>query len=905
MKRTLISAIAIIMFLSQVPAQDEFIPDQTGQTPTKEKQDKTDEQKKKEQEEKERQEKIKKYEEILKDSTKSEGPLTLYLKKKDVYLELDPSQLGRYWYIQGAFHTGASPFGVTAGFPIGRDFQAVDAFRLEKRDEEIWLYVPNLAWRWKSDDPMAKAAERSFPEGVLGSYKIEVEHPDTKKMLVKITDFFYGDLFDLNTIVMMSMGKPYQLDRSKTRVTSIEGYPENLVIHVDMYYTAGRMTMGGPEGFAGILGMGGKSHLADDRSLPFSVTYLLYPQKKSDYVPRLADPRVGYFVQQFFDHERFMELDRTTRLINRWNIKKKDPNAALSEPEKPIVWYIDDSVPRKWREACAEGILRWNKAFEKIGIRNAIVVKYKTEEDKWSHSDMRYNVLRFTDSEDAGYAVALFRTDPFTGEIVNASINVDANMVMYVGQEYTWIVNPATYSWSTLLKEVTLNEENKASQTLDVNNRPLPIWNLCTLGEGKLSSATFGWLALSALHPLSMSRDEYVKEFLADVVSHEMGHCLGLRHNFVGSTELSINELKNPNITKEKGISSSVMDYVPVNIAAVAQGKGDFYSKTIGTYDIFAIEYGYTDFGIKDPVKELPYLQKIAAKNGRPGHAFMTDENADLFDPYVVRFDISKNPLEAAETSIYVAKRLLEQADKRYPQKGKPYSDLARAVQIAMSQTFRNCLLASRFVGGLHGRRNFAGDENEQPTLVPVDPQLQRKALRIMVDNLLREDAFRLSDKILLNLSPDYNSEVYDEAPIKDMISSLQRAVVVRLISATTVRRVNNNAYKLRGKNGALTLPELYGAVVGNVFAEIGTGRKIGVLRRELQRFTLEGLITQAMAPPGGIEEDARVICWDTLARLQKRLASAKAEDEMTRIHLRDMKNRIDRVMKSIVATPR
>nr|MBA3727240.1 DUF5117 domain-containing protein [Armatimonadota bacterium] len=518
----IIACLSLAMLLvTGAVSQDEFIPDK-GQTPAKEEPKKDDP-------EKELKEKIKKYDDFLKDTTKLDGPFTLYTKKKDgktdVFLELDPAQLGKYWFLEATLRTGGNAMGLQAGEPANT-MMNVDAYRFERRAEQIWLVVPNLSWRWDRDSPWATAARRSFPEGVIDEYKIEAEHPTTKKMVIKMTDLFYGGVFDLNERVSGTMMRPYILDRGKSGVSDVRAFPENIVVRADLFFNSPSRGGGMPEGLADLLGLGRKSHLADDRSLPLGVTYLIYPQRDNGYVPRIADPRVGYFTQDFFDHSKLMELDKTTRYINRWNLEKKDPNAGMSEPVKPIVWYIDDSVPEKYRKACAEGILRWNKAFEKVGYKNAVQVKMKPKDADWDHADMRFNVLRVIQSEDAGYAVAWFRTDPFTGEIVNAGISLDASMISFAGQEYTWLTAPARGAYSASLAKLV----HKADETPIA--KPGPWKKLeCHLGEGKLESAAFAWSALETLiQPgTSLNKGEYLNEFLVDVVSHEAGHCMGLR----------------------------------------------------------------------------------------------------------------------------------------------------------------------------------------------------------------------------------------------------------------------------------------------------------------------------------------------------------------------------------------
>ncbi|MBA3727047.1 MAG: zinc-dependent metalloprotease, partial [Armatimonadetes bacterium] len=377
---------------------------------------------------------------------------------------------------------------------------------------------------------------------------------------------------------------------------------------------------------------------------------------------------------------------------------------------------------------------------------------------------------------------------------------------------------------------------------------------------------------------------------------------MGLRHNFVASTFMTNEQLANPSVTSVQGTSASVMDYVPVNMVAVANGKGDFYSRSIGSYDLFAIEYGYRDVPGKTALGEKPHLMRIAMQGSLPGHLYMTDENADGFDPYVVRFDNSKEPIKNAGLTISVAKKLLAKADKNYPKPGRPYSDLTRVVNMAIMQTARQCFSATRFVGGVAGRRNFAGDPGERPTLAPVDPGLQRAAIQLIAKELLSENSFQLSHRMLVNLSGDPDGP-YNDAPIKDVITMIQSAVVSSLLSANTTQRVANNAYKLAGSKDRFTLSELYSTVVGSVFSEVAARRPVGMLRRDLQRFVVDALSTQALARPGAIEEDARMLAWHHLRSLSKKLAAGGSKDEMTAMHMTDLRRRIERTEKSVVTS--
>lgn len=898
MRKSIIALAIAAMSLSGAVAQDEFIPD-PGQTAGPEKTPKTEEEKK-------REDALKKYEEITKDAAKFDGYFTLWQKKKDIYVELKPDQFGKYWLFQGAIRLGADPGALAAGMPIGRDFQLVDAFRFERKEDDVWLYAPNLQWRWLQDDPFSVAASRAFPEAILESYKVEVEHPDTKNVVIKITDLFYGEIFRMSERIMTSLGRPYQLDRTKSKVNKITALPESVLIRMDLFYSSPRGGGDNPlQELMALLGILTRSHLADPRSLPLGVTWLIYPREESDYMPRFADPRIGYFTTDYFDHAKYWNIDRTTRLINRWNLKKQDPKAELSEPVKPIVWYLDKSIPEKWRPAVRDGILRWNRAFQAIGYKNAIVVKDPPENEDWDHADMKYNVVRFFASENAGYAVALFRTDPFTGEILNASINLDSNILMFSGMEYDLITAPARDLHTRLLDTLLRPQEEEANISKLAGNGVTCVE--CHLGPEKLKSAIFGWNAIEALFPktAAVSRDDYIASFLADIVAHEMGHCLGLRHNFVASTQLTLEELADKDTTARHGTSSSVMDYVPVNIAAVARGGGHYFSPVIGDYDMLAINWGYAEVPGDTPRAQQSHLMRIAQKASLPGLGFMTDENADMFDPFVVRFDLSKNPIDAFVKSIEVAKKLLKTADQRLPQPGRPYSDLTRAVNASIRQATSDAVRTVRFIGGVRGKRDFKGDPGATNVLAPVNAELQRKALSVVVREILTESAFPLSEKVLLNLATDPNVGRYSDQPIKDAIAGSQMMVVSMMLSAATIDRVSNNAFKLTSDPNRFTLSELYGKMAGAVFSEVGTGRAIGPLRRDLQRFVIEALTTQALSRPGQLQEDARMIAWDTLVRLQKRYEAATSRDEMTAVHLRDMARRIDRSLKSVVTNIR
>ena len=869
--------------------------------------------------------KVEEYEKAVKDLKRFEGAFTLYVRKKELLLELPEANLGKLWLYQATLNTGFNSGSFQPG-QAGEPINNIDAFRWERHDDQVWLVHPNTQYRWSKDDPLAAASERSFPEASLGSYKVEATHPEKKLLLVNVTNLFMGDPIQLGDVVNMGAGGQFVLDREKTGVDQVKAFPENTVVRMQMHFSSPRAAAQNP--IAALLG--GKSMLEDSRSVPFKISYNLWYRKEDDYRPRQADPRIGYFTTDFYDVAKFTNEDRTTRYINRWNLKKRDPNASLSEPVAPIVWYVDSSVPKDYRQAVKDGLLRWNLAFEKLGFKNAVQVKDAPEGDpNWDHADGRFNVVRWTMSPDSGYAVAQFRTDPFTGEILNAAITCDANMMSFAQQQQQRLGVPASTaipaSLSALLRskdsadplrvlwgEINPDRE-KALAYLTANG-----WNAfgCDRAERGLDDLRFAWGALNAAPGIKISKEEFAKEYITDVISHEAGHCMGLRHNFVASTLLTTAQLADDALIEKTNVSASVMDYVPVNIQAILKGKGHFFSPVLGSYDMWAIQYGYVPAGDVEGSGRTA-LAQIAAKSGEPGHAFMTDQDfmGGVF-PYVVQFDNAKDPLSYSQKVIDAANRTRAFAVKNLPRPGESYAYRNSLIMGSLRTVFRQGQLAARFLGGMVGSRNHRGDTNEIPTLAPIDAATQRAAVSLIVRNCLSMDSLHVPANVLLSLNQDYlqsdqtsnfSPNTYN-APLRDEISSNQIQLFAALISASTTDRMLENQFKASGSN-VYTMPEHYGVVLGAVFSEIGQGKDIAPTRRDLQRFAVQSLITQAQAPIGSVNDDVRTLASDGLRKLASKIKSqlrnSRKLDAMTQAHLKDIQEQIYRYLSRSVTSGR
>jgi len=857
------------------------------------------------------------YDEAIKDLKRIEGSVVCYQRGKEVLMELPESKLGKLVEVQAALNTGIDGGWMSAGMPVGDT--PVDVFKFVKNDGSVSIVRPNIANRWTGDDPLALGASRTFPEATLGTFRIEKENPDKKLILVNITSLFYGDLFHLGEMVMTSLGGPYQIERDKSGVESVKGYPENTVVQTKLMFSSPRGAQ--PNPLAALLGLGGTNTLEDDRSAPLSVTYNLSFRKDDGYTPRFSDPRIGYFTQDFFSVDRFLAEDRTARYINRWNLQKRDPKAAVSEPVKPIVFTIDPSIPVEYRAAVKEGVLRWNKAFEELGFKNAVQVQDPPKDDKaYDHADSRYNVIRMLIGPGAPFAaISLPRTDPLTGEILNASITLDGNVIRDLQIEHQRNLASLSTGKQRAMDVLLRNADRKVTDDEYLFTSPEELamkesmakmkkfgWanNECDYASEFAQEAGIEWYALAASTQTPINKEEYVKKFLSDCVCHEVGHCLGLRHNFAGSTNLTTTQLANDDLTSKVGLSASVMDYTPPNVQAILKGKGNFYMSTIGAYDEWAIKYGYSDINAKTPAGERYTLAQIASQSGLPGHAYASDEEADNWNPYAVRFDLGKDPLNYSAKVLVSLDLARDFAIHNLPKPGESYSKRTAVIVSSLLRSFREGRIAGRFVGGIVGSRNFKGDADERPTLQPVTPEIQRQAVTLITKHFFEPGAFDMPSNVLSSLSQDENRPGWT-APLRDIIGSFQENLLALLIGGSTTDRIAENAYK---KNG-YSLDEHYGTIVGAIFDELGQNRSITPLRRDLQRFAINGLMTQANAPQGAISEDVRMITTDVLRRLDKRIVAQEAKattlDSMTKIHLRDTHDTIHRFLTRSVVSAR
>lgn len=854
---------------------------------------------------------------VVKGYDKLPGYFTLYRKKENgretIYAEIKESQLEQYMLLEVTASTGNGTSAV-AGDPINDIL-----FKFVQNEDKLLLVKPNINFQADPKSPIARAVKRSFADAILDTFRIEARQPDRKSLLINVSDFFRGDIGQISqhlsggglAALLGIGGTAYMMDREKTYVSAVKSFPENLVVETQYHFLGAGRGLPDPG-------------VADTRSLPLKISYTLFPLSGRDFKPRPADSRVGYFLTDYQSFDDDSKDDTTIRFIYRWNMEKADSKAKLSPPKKQIVFWLDNAIPVEYRDAVKEGLLVWNKAFEKIGIKDAIAVKQMPDDADWDHADMRYNTIRWVTSQERAYAVAQFRVNPMTGEIINANITVDANFTRGIKNERRKLVNPAAYfEMPESLLTNSLAIQNQTDKTTTKANGNVATDSLpdkraidplkCEMAQGMMEQGWFGDMALRLIDPENRVDDAaYLRAYLRHVVTHEMGHIMGLRHNFIASTTLDAKQLTDQKTIDKMGIAASVMDYTPFNVFALKHKGVDFYQAGLGPYDDWAIEYGYSSLEGLTAAGQLAHLQHIASRCNEPGLAYQGDENADGLDPAIVRFDLGKNPLDFCQKTLEVSRTLMLRLGDRVPKMGESYHTFTMDFLRLLNQYVRASSLAARYVGGVHMNRNFKGDPNEKPTLAPIEVTDQKRALQLITSYILSEDAFTFPRSYYTR----FTSHPFDELdtatlltgsgfPIRDQFASIQRSALGRLLNPIVLRYIVNNEFKAESSSQALTLPYLFHTINSTVWSELEGHKNIGTLHRQLQRNHLDlliGMATGTSAAP----DDAKILSVDQLRQLKERITQELARktitgksgmDEYTRAHLTETLRRITRAL--------
>ena len=815
---------------------------------------------------------------VTEDSTSYDGFFKLYKKKENLYCEIQPSQLDMPFLCMISLARGLGRGYLISGMTM-------DEWLLVWRrvGDNVHLVRKNVRFRAKQGTPTGQSVDYSYSDSTLFSLKIESIHPQRGSLLVNISPVFVSDLLPL----ARSIAPDARFDRSRSTWGTIKAFPKNVELRVDAVYAAS----------------GSIATVPDARGIQLKLHYSLAKLPTNSYQPRLADDRVGHFMTTVKDYSLQTSDAPFIRYVNRWHLEKADKRAKLSPPMDPIIFYIEKTVPHRFRPYIRQGILEWNKAFEKAGFVDAIEARVQQDYEDWDPEDARYNTIRWV--VDAGFAIGPSRVNPLTGQILDADILISDGFIRSWQREYT-----------TFFDALDHERDHPMDDTAHAH---------CEMASGLARQMSIMASVLQARGLVDADGElpeAFIGEALKALTMHEIGHTLGIRHNFKASTIYSLDEL---NRKAGEALVGSVMEYDAVNIAPKGEKQGHYYSPTIGPWDYWVVEYAYTPIDGSRPEDEVEKLAEIASRAATSNLRYGTDGDASMYqyrdiDPLVNRWDMGADPLEFAKQRREIVTELWDEIADKVTREGMGYQRVRRAFGTLLGEYGYTMFLASRYIGGQYHHRDHRGDESGRLPFVPVPAAKQREALEFLKAHAFSDTAFEFPADLLNSLAitrwSDWGSGTGSSTrldyPVHDVILRNQNRILNRLFFPNVLSRIQDTELKFPEGADAFTLPELFTGVTDAVWVELGkeigaqrwtnTDAFISSFRRGLQREHLKQLIKLVLEPDSGTPEDARSLARQHLGSISTRTLALIQNaggrlDDYTLAHLQESQARIEKAL--------
>jgi hypothetical protein len=834
---------------------------------------------------------------VTKDAEQKQGYFTLWKKRDNLYLELTREQLGQPFLYVVSLSRGIGSNFVLGGLPVDDRM-----LQFERHGDRVLLVEVNTRLNAPRDTPIGKARELSVANSVVQSFKIESEQ-DSSKVLIDLGGLLLSDVTDMAERLKDSFGNvSVRFDKERSYLGSLKTFPDNTELEATLTYAPNDRSRLNLEG------------VPDNRYIPVGVHYSFTRLPANPMPARYADNRVGYFLGATKDFSRDEKEHFWLRHINRWRLEKQDASAAVSEPVKPIVYYIDWTVPDKFRPWVKAGVEKWQKAFEQAGFKNAIVAKDPPKDDAdWDPEDVRYSTIRWITSNEPSFgAIGPSRVDPRTGEIFDSDLLFEASMFQNYANSYRRFAGPETIAEAALPENAL--KGLPAGFEMD---------RLCTAGDCLAMSGELQRISLlmdGALEPGSPIPDAFLRTATEWVTMHEVGHALGLRHNFRSSTSTPYAQLQDQSFTGTRGLYSSVMEYPSPNIDYTRSKQGDWYSTTAGTYDVWAIRYGYTPSGAANPDADYAIARKIADESLQPGHEYSTDEDtypSDAPDPRSNIYDLGDEPLQfARDRTAFLAKTWRAPGfEERVVGRSGDLTALRRALDSMVQQYAIASGMAVKFLGGSYMSRIERGQPGERDPVDPVPAAKQREALDFLAQRVWASDAMSAPGKMLERLAPNRWSHWgmgpggtfagRQDYAWNDRVLAIQTTLMNAVTAPALLARLREQETR---SPDTYRMAEHFDRLTKALWGEVGGASPAAIkpldgphTRRELQRAYVDRLSTMVVDPPNNLPDDARALARLTLTRIDARCARALAAEgplgDNTRAHLLESRARIKRAL--------
>jgi hypothetical protein len=841
---------------------------------------------------------VRAFKEVVKDAKESQGFFNLYQKDEKAWIEIRPEQFDKPFYFSTVRTNGIGERMVIGGLMGARH-----VVYFKKVNGHVQLIAQNQRFRAREGTASERAVKSSFSDSLLASAPIVSQgHPDTKGVLVEINALLMNDIPAASTMLEAAFRVPYALDGRNSSLVAADSSPANTGFNVSLHFSVPKLPAAVPNGNPGSASP--PMNTPDARSLFLGYRYN-FAQLPVPMTPRIADERVGFFTTSHVDFSDDVKANPNVHFVNRWRLEKKDPNAAMSEPVKPIVYWLDKNIPEKHRKAVTEGILEWNKAFERIGYKNAIQVKQQPDEATFDTAGTGHATVRWYLASDGGPAIGPSHVDPRSGEILDADILMTD---VFTRGSRRFIVED-------LPRAHTGHERHAQTMPGIASGQG---FEFCSFAENASQEADFAMDVLEArgeLEPDSPEAEAFVHAYVKEVITHEVGHTLGLRHNFRSSTVYTAEQLADAEFTKQNGIVGSVMDYAPFNIPLKGQKKSEYVHPGLGPYDFWAIEYGYKPL---DGTKDKEELEKIAARGSKePWLAYGTDEDSFIggspqgMDPTVNVWDLSNNPLAYYRKRLELSRELWERLQSKELAAGDTYDGLRRSFLAGFQQLNRGLSPATKYIGGIVQLRDRAG--SGRLPFQPIPAGQQREALKILSDGMFAVDSFRFKPEFLASLPHsrlDYFDALASGANVTNqpivsppqMVLNMQRGVLDQVMSDVTATRIVESQGMVKNSRDAFQLSELYDTLQASIWSELKSGREITPMRRNLQREHLRRVAYTLLRFSAATPADARSLMRLNAHSLAAELRAAQSKpaySKESRAHIAESLNTLEEALKA------